>query len=262
MYNCGMEDCSAGHFYGPAVRDHYLIHYIRGGKGVFQVGNRVYYLRKGQGFLICPDVVTFYQADWNDPWHYSWVGFNGLTAANHLESAGLTQANPIFGDDRDDFLPDCIAQMVAATQIGRGRETRLKGLLYLFLSKLIEIGKGDVSDRNQLSKKELYIKKAIEFIRMNYSRQITIKQIAAYIGLDRSYLCSLFKEQLHTGPREFLIKFRMEKACALMENEALSIGDIARSVGYDDQLQFSKVFRKLNALPPSTFRKQRNRDLD
>jgi mannose-6-phosphate isomerase-like protein (cupin superfamily) len=63
MYHCGTEDCAPGHDYGPAVKDHYLIHYILDGKGTFHVGEKIYQLGKGQGFLICPNVITYYQAD-------------------------------------------------------------------------------------------------------------------------------------------------------------------------------------------------------
>jgi AraC-like DNA-binding protein len=259
MYNCGIEDCRPGHFFGPAVREYYLIHVIRSGKGCFQVGNQRYPLRRGQGFLICPDVVTFYQADQDDPWHYSWVGFNGTKARDYLEAAGLSQANPIFGFDREDALPEWIGRMVEAGSLGRGRETALRGLLYLFLARLIENAKTECAG-NQLSKKEQYLQKAIEFIRINYSRKITVRQIAAFVGLDRSYLSALFQEELHRSPQEFLIRFRMEKARGFMANESLSIGDVARSVGYDDPLQFSKAFKKWSGLPPSRYRKRAGED--
>lgn len=229
---------------------------------MFQVGNHIYRLGIGQGFLICPDVVTFYQADWDDPWYYSWVGFHGGKAEAYLKSAGLDQTNPIFQYDQDDFFQDCLTQIIEANGMLQGRETRLKGLLYLFISKLIEIAKGDYLFGNELSKKELYIKKGIEFIRMNYSRKISIAQIAHFIGLDRSYLCSLFRDHLKIGPQEFLIQFRIDKACELMGNELLSIGDISRSVGYDDPLHFSKVFRKVKGLSPREYRKQFTEQLD
>jgi transcriptional regulator GlxA family with amidase domain len=61
-------------------------------------------------------------------------------------------------------------------------------------------------------------------------------------------------EYLKTSPQEYLINFRIEKACELMQANLLSIGDIARSVGYDDPLTFSKVFRKLKGVSPSKFR--------
>ena len=85
--------------------------------------------------------------------------------------------------------------------------------------------------------------KAIDYIEKNYSHKITIEGIADYIGIDRKYLSSLFKDIQHTSPQHFLIKYRMDKACILITDELLSITHVAHSVGYDDPLLFSKMFK-------------------
>lgn len=263
MYQCGMQDCESGHYYGPAIRDHYLIHYIFNGKGRFSMGDRVYHLQKGQGFLICPDIVTYYQADLDDPWSYSWTGFHGTKAGAYLKSAGLTAENPVFTYDRDDYIRNCFSEMIAAKDLQKGREIRLLGLFYLFISQLIEThGKDRFTDKAGISRKEVYIKKAIEYIGMNYSRKIAITDIARHIGLDRSYLGSIFKQQLDTSLQDFLVNYRMDRACELMKNVSLSIGDISRSVGYDDPLLFSKIFRKIKSKSPREYRKDYNRGLE
>lgn len=255
MYQCGTQNCDAGHYFGPAVRDHFLIHYIHKGKGKFYIGENEYKLQKGQGFLICPDIVTYYQADSDDPWSYSWVGFHGLKAESYLKSAYLTIDNPIFTGDNDDFISDCFAQMLAAKSLQRGREVRLLGLLYLFLSQLIEHNGKDRLCYQTGSRKEIYIKKAIEYIEMNYSRKMSIAELAHHLGLDRSYLGSVFKEQLDTSMQYFLIQYRLNKACELMKNASLSIGDVSRSVGYDDPLLFSKLFKRNRGISPREYRK-------
>lgn len=255
MYQCGSEACKPGHYYGPAVRDHFLIHYIHSGKGIFQVGNETYHLEKGNGFLICPNIVTYYQADMHSPWTYSWIGFHGLKAESYLKRANLTLSNPIFKYDRDDFIENCFEQMHKAANMSRGKETRLYGLLYLFLSQLIEFNGTDVLIENR---KELYVKKVVQFIELNYPRKISVNEIARYVGLDRSYLCSVFKDYLNNTIQEYLINFRIGKSCDLLENNNLSIGDVSRSVGYDDPLLFSKIFKKIKGLSPREYRKSLN----
>lgn len=255
MYQCGTQICAPGHFYGPAVRDHFLIHYIHSGKGKFCVDDRVYHLHKGQGFLICPDIVTYYQADLEDPWNYSWVGFHGIKAGIYLKNAGLSLSDPVFSWEGDEYISNCFKQMIEAKNLQKGREIRLMGHLYLFLSQLIELnGKDNFTDQAG-TRKEVYVKKAIEYIEMNYSRKMTIAELSHHIGLDRSYLGSIFKEQLDTSLRDFLINYRIDKACKLMKNGNLTIGDISRSVGYDDQLLFSKQFKKIRGIPPKEYRK-------
>jgi len=255
MYQCGTEACKPCHYFGPAVRDHYLIHYILSGKGIFQVNGKTYHLRKGQGFLICPDIITFYQADHEDPWHYSWVGFNGLKAESYLQHAGLTLDNPIFTYDRDDFIKNCFEQMLETKKLIKSQELRLLGLLYLFLTQLIEVNGSERFIDNSENLKEAYVKMAIEYVQKNYSRKITIFDIAAYVRLNRSYLGSIFKKYMNTSLQDYLINFRVSRACELMTDYNLSIGDISRSVGYDDPLLFSKMFKKIKGLPPREYRK-------
>jgi len=255
MYQCGTEVCEPGHYYGPAVRDHFLIHYIHSGKGRFCIGEREYLLHKGQCFLICPDIVTYYQADFEDPWHYSWVGFHGLKAEGYLQQAGLSLEHPIFTCNSEDFISNCFSLMIESRALRQGREIRLLGYLYLFLSQLIEQhGIDRPSDRTGTGK-EVYVQKAVEYIGMNYSRKMSISELSRHIGLDRSYLGSLFKEQLGVSPQDFLIRFRMNKACELIKSDNLTIGDISRSVGYDDPLLFSKLFKKHLGVPPREYRK-------
>ncbi len=255
MYRCGIEDCSPSHSWGPAVRDHYLVHYIISGKGVFQVGSSIYHLKAGQGFLLCPNIVTHYQADMHEPWSYSWVGFHGIKAETYLKRAGLTAETPVFTYKKDNFLKECLSEMISAKDLVKGREIRMLGLLYVFLSQLIESADNSAIYENTEKRKELYIRKAVEYIAMNYSMDINISEMAAYVGLDRSYLYTIFKEHLKVSPQEFLINYRIDKACELMTNNTLSIGDISRSVGYQDQLLFSKVFKKVKGEAPRNYRK-------
>ena len=54
VYNTGTEKCRAGHCWGPAVRDHFLIHFIVGGKGVYTLAGKDYSLSRGDLFFAPP----------------------------------------------------------------------------------------------------------------------------------------------------------------------------------------------------------------
>jgi AraC-like DNA-binding protein len=256
MYQCGNEDCDPKHSCGPAIRDHFLIHYITKGKGIFQVDGKTYKLKDGDGFLICPNAVTYYEADEEDPWSYFWVGFHGVKAEVYLKYANLTVENPVFEYIKDDFLKDCIEEMIRSQTLKNGREIKQLGLLWLFISRLNEVSQLENLSNKEKDGKKLYVNKAIEYVNMNYSRKITVMSLSNYLGLDRSYLYSLFKEYLNISPQEFLIDVRVAKACEFMSNANLSIGDIARSVGYNDQLLFSKMFKKIKGVSPNKYRKE------
>lgn len=256
MYQCGTEKCKPNHFYGPAVRDSFLIHYINEGKGIFQIGDTIYNLSKGQGFLICPGIVTFYQADSKDPWSYSWVGFRDIKAEEYLKQANLSLENPVFTYTKDDFVADCFKGMLEIQNMNKAREIRMLSLLYLFLSQLIENNDSFNLNSGMKSRKEQYVYKMVEYFELNYSRKIRISEMANHIGLDRSYMGSIFKDFFNTSPQNYLMNFRINKACELMLNSKLTIGDISRSVGYEDPLLFSKTFKKVKGTPPKKYREK------
>lgn len=65
---CGRQNCAPGDSVGPAVREHYLLHFCLSGRGVYQAQGRSYAIGPGEGFLILPDEVTSYQANQSEPW--------------------------------------------------------------------------------------------------------------------------------------------------------------------------------------------------
>ena len=94
IVNFGEEKCQPFHFYGPAQRTHYLIHFVVSGKGTFRYPGQTQVIEAGQGFLILPGEETFYQADGEDPWHYAWVGYAGGEAEEMTHLCGFRRDPP------------------------------------------------------------------------------------------------------------------------------------------------------------------------
>ncbi|WP_077849285.1 AraC family transcriptional regulator [Clostridium puniceum] len=254
LYYCGTEKCSPNHYWGPAIKEHYKIHYIHKGKGIFRVGDETYHLKEGQGFLICPSVISYYKADDKEPWSYSWCAFNGINAEAYLKRANLTIKNPILQYNKDDKVSECFEKMMQAINVEKSSDLRLQSLLYLFLATIIDEAVLDLSYKESKINKNMYVNKAIDFIQINYSRKIRVSELAKSIALDRKYISKLFKDIVGVTIQDYLISFRMNKAKEMMKDRQLSIGDISRSVGYDSPLIFSKAFKKINGLSPSKYR--------
>jgi AraC-like DNA-binding protein len=254
VYRCGFEECIPEHSWGPGVRDHYNVHVILSGKGCFIVNGKPYNLEAGQGFLICPGEVVSYKADLNAPWTYSWVGFHGLKAEQILKRANLSSDCPIFSYHKNDLLIESLDKMINEARNEQASDLMLSGLLYQFLAHLVHRKqvKKPIVDNNTGAAR--YVSKAVEYIEKNYAGNLSVNGIANHLKIDRSYLSTLFSRYLGIAPRDFLINFRINKACDLLDNHHLSIGDVSRSVGYEDPLQFSKIFRKVKGVSPSKFR--------
>lgn len=255
---CGCSQTQPLHSFGPAVKPHYLIHFVLSGKGIFRSGEKEYHLEAGYGFLIEPEELAFYQADEKNPWTYVWVGFAGSEAENYLHAMGLSGRHPVFKSDRSQELYDTVRDMMEHNTFGMANDLRRNGLLSIFLS-LIASGI-DVVDRNETDRGNAYVRKAVSFIQSNYCNPIKVTDIAEYVCINRSYLYTLFQNYLGMSPQQFLTAFRITKARELLESTSYSIESIALSCGYTDALNFTKAFRGMKGISPSAFRKQARKE--
>ncbi|MFR9709139.1 AraC family ligand binding domain-containing protein [Paenibacillus sp. MB22_1] len=258
LYLCywGKERCAPLHSFGPGVRDIYKIHFIHSGRGIVKVEGETFELTGGQAFLAYPERVIFYQADEVDPWTYSWIGFSGEQVAEILSRTRLTPASPVFPMDTH-LMPQLYELLNEAEESNTTSDLRLQTLLYEFMTLLVELvpASGD-ADSTRTQAKDAYIHRCLDFLHSHYSEEMSVGQLAAIVGLDRKYLSSLFKRATGMPPQQYLLKYRMEKACALLRNGHYSIAEVARSVGYQDALLFSKMFKKTVGTSPSDYREQ------
>ena len=251
---CGYAKCSPLHSFGPAVRPNYILHYIVDGKGKFLVNGEEYNLQKGQGFLIEPEVQTFYQADEEVPWTYLWIGFGGKKAEDYLRDLGLNKKQLIFQCGCGEELKQIVYSMLKHRKYTAANEYFLEGLLYTFFGTLKEnmeiAGNAGEKDGN------LYVRKAVEFIQNNYADPVRVKDIADYVGVNRSYLYTLIQDNLQLSPKEYLTNFRLTRAAELLQLTDLSVETVAMSCGYQDALGFSKIFKAKMGITPSAYRKE------
>ena len=251
---CGCSQTQPLHSFGPAVKPHYLIHFVFCGRGSFSSRDKEYHLEAGYGFLIEPEELAFYQADGQDPWTYVWVGFDGSEAEGCLRAMGLSGRHPIFKSGRSEELYDTVRDMMEHNTFGMANDLRRNGLLSIFLSLIAE--DADVVEQNETDRGNAYVRKAVAFIQTNYCDPIKVTDVAEYVCINRSYLYTLFQNYLGMSPQQFLTAFRITKARELLESTSYSIESIALSCGYADALNFTKAFRGMKGMSPSAFRKQ------
>ncbi len=250
VYSCGVQKCGSCHSWGPAVRDHYLIHCIVSGRGTFRCGGKQYRLSAGDGFLVVPSLIISYEADRDDPWEYCWVGFNGADAKRLMEQTGLLNREPVFHYGQNSRLQDLMMGICNVSGSGPSNEARMESGLLLFLAALMDrYGKPAAPRGNGYE----YVRKAIKYIDYNYSGNISVGSVAQNVGISRSHLYRLFMRHISMPPNEYLMRYRINKAAALLKTGRLTVGETAYSTGFSDQLYFSRVFKKYMGVPPSRY---------
>lgn len=204
LYQFGWEQCDPSHSFGPAARNHYLFHYCLSGTGMLysQNGRKesdTFHIKSGQGFMIFPHQVCMYIADHEIPWEYVWIEFDGLRVKEAIELAGLKPEQPVYKARYKDISETMKEEMLYIVNHKEESPFHLIGHLYLFIDSLVRsstsvpLGQGS-------SLREFYLKEAISFIEQNFQNDISVEDIAACCGLNRSYFGKIFMkiwENLH-----------------------------------------------------------------
>ena len=205
--------------------------------------------------MIWPGQQTFYTADAKNPWVYAWVDFDGLKARELMIQAGLTYNNPIYISKINEDREMVKNEILAIVNSKNSFPLSTIGHLYLFISALItsssmrkEVTGGGLHD--------FYIRECLTFIEQHYHENLSVEDIASFCNLDHSYLAKIFKSVLNTSPQDFLIRYRINKSCDLMKITNYSIAEISEMVGYQNQFNFSRAFKKLIGKSPRNWRNE------
>lgn len=261
IYQYGYEQCISGHTFGPGMRNHYLIHCILSGCGTYRTHSKdqsdEYHLSSGQAFLIEPNELVHYYADQDTPWEYMWIEFDGIKAKEYLSIAGLTQSSPIYHPTSLKTQEEMFSYLKHLVDCPKLYPAEVMGYTYLFFGALIRSSKNTFSlPKNNIQ--DFYIQSTVDYIENHYMDAITIEDMAANLNLNRSYFSKIFKKGMKKSPQDFLIQYRIYKACELLRTSKMPIVQIAHLVGYNNQFHFTRAFKNLMNLPPQEWRK-RNR---
>lgn len=96
----------------------------------------------------------------------------------------------------------------------------------------------------------------LNYMREHYDESLTLNDLAEHFGFSYHYLSAYFANQSDGTFTEHLNRERIEKAEILLKNKAYSISEVGLMVGYSDHSYFCKVFKKLNGMTPSAYRKR------
>ena len=100
------------------------------------------------------------------------------------------------------------------------------------------------------------VQHVVSFIRNNYQRRLTLREMANTVNLSPWWLCHLFKTDMGTSPERFLAQVRLEKAKVLLEDSFLSVKEIVTEVGMSDAGHFSRIFKAAYGVTPAKWRDQ------
>lgn len=128
-------------------------------------------------------------------------------------------------------------------------------LLCLFAAANEEIGKGHLPAAGFSPAQTDKVKAVILFIRKNYQKKLSLTEIAAEVGLNKEYLCRLFKSVIGNPPVRYLIEYRIKCSEKILLSPTGTVTDAALASGFDDIGYYIRQFSEIHGVTPLQFRR-------
>ena len=126
-----------------------------------------------------------------------------------------------------------------------------------FNEKLRQASKNIAEKQHEYSSS--LVKQAIDYIKGNYTKEVTLDDVSKEINISPYYFSKIFKEETGINFVEYLTKLRMDYASELLQEKEYSIKEICGLVGYSDPNYFSRIFKKWTGETPSDYREKGKR---
>lgn len=226
---------------GPYVRSTYILHYVLNGTCHFDS----FEANAGEAFLISKGKLHSFKVE--PGYRHVWAAFDGEKAAELLQSFGLDPYQHAKLTVADRKFADSLCEAAVKSVQTHDNVKVAESWLYAMLSLLSEPKAAtETVDSSMIT--------AAKFLEQHYHRRITMQQVADLMHISEKHFCKQFKRQFGVPPQEFLMNIRLEKAKQLLKSTDLRIKEIAGSVGFSSQLNFTAAFKKRFGQSPTAYR--------
>lgn len=239
----------------PKGRLDYQILYIASGKAHFFFNGVEQIISAGNMVIYRPKEEQRYYYYGVDHTEVYWVHFTGKDVKFLLRKYGIEDSVHVVHTGSSMEFKYLFLQMIQELKLCRidYEDLLVNHLQHLF----IRIHRAIFSKphgKNAILMQEA--DKAVRYFHEHYNEDISIQDYAASHHISVSWFIRGFKEYTSFTPTQYLLSLRISNAQVLLENTDYNITEIAESVGYDNPLYFSRLFRKQLGMSPSDFRKQ------
>ena len=245
--------------------DAWELYYVVQGHGTRMAGDTLQSFSAGDVALIPPSMhhrwkYTPESADADGNIHYLMVAFNDSLVVKCMEVfpelrnrlMGLTfPVNALkFGSESSRIIRKMLLQMNDMDELGRLCEMfRLLPVVFntsdhIFAGKPMNIER-DVRRMQQIS----------AYVMAHYIHTISLDDIAAEVGMNRSAFCSYFKRHKGITFSQFVTQYRLNTACELLKHSQKQVSEICFAVGFNDVPHFNRVFKEWKGIAPKEYRK-------
>ena len=244
------------------------INLIREGEAVFQVYQKSYRVRTGEGFLLNRNVPHSCSSPGNEHVRYSTI---------------LVRPDFLYGDFGSDVERKCFQPFLQNSAIpciyltgfdengkeilqklnqveeafDRKRfcyELKIKGLLCEAFAMILYGHRQELTKFVPTNLQELErLEKMLNYLNMHFTEVISLQDLADQVHLSREVCCRLFKKMTGKTITGYLEEYRVNKSFSLVQSGQYSMTQITEMVGFSNPSRFASAFRKRFGCNPGEY---------
>lgn len=253
--NLGFFTRVYGHRTERDTFDEYLVIYCLDGRGWYEAAGHSWDIEKGQIMFVQRDVPHVYGSDLRDPWSIQWAHFRGELAQSYLDLINITPEKPVCRIGIQPGICTLFSEALDVLKSGYSLYHLVK------ISSLIQQALSQIAFSTAYSPPQgsigLHVGNVIEYMLANITERRTLDDFAEQACLSRSYFSRQFRLRTGYAPVEYFIRLKMQRACELLVTTHMTVGQISRGLGYQDQYYFSRIFKKIVGVHPTRYRQSR-----
>jgi AraC-like DNA-binding protein len=201
-------------------------------------------LSEGEAYIILPWDRHEYTYVNREGALYYWLHFSGTEVHGLLEGLGIGKGKYVLSESKGE-AEEILRRMVKAlSEEWYSAENYMVGQLYSLIALLASPNKSRIP-----------FNKAVKLLR-DPQNKTAVSELAELYNMSEGHFIRQFKFYTGHTPLEYRAMKRIELAKSLLSGTDMSVSDISESLGFDDPLYFSRVFKKNTGISPREYRKK------
>ena len=234
----------------PHGRLDYQFIYVVKGSGWYFLDGQYKEAKAGSLILYKPGEVQLYKYFCKDAPEIYWIHFTGSDCERILDEYQLVNNFYCIGSSSE--ICTIFKNIMFELQLKKHLFEKVTQnlfdiLLLLFKRNLLSNSVDALHDRK--------LDKLILHLNDSYAENWSIREMADFCNMSESRFQHLFREKQGVSAKQFILRLRLEKAKSFLLHDNLTVGAVAKLVGFNDQLYFSRIFKKYEGLSPRDYSK-------
>lgn len=248
----GFYPKAQGHQMRRDIHDDNLLIYCIEGSGELETEHFDGGIHAGDVLILPKGCAHFYRAAQDDPWSIYWCHFSGSVSTDFINAIREYQPNLVMQLGHSSTLLASFTSMLGARQTGYSSAPLIHSANQL--RQLLTLIPMELQAREHPKAHGLNVDKVQSIMWESLSSQMNLAALAESAKLSKHHFSAMYKKLTGYSPIKHFIHMKMEHACFLLDSTALSVGEIAAELGYDDALYFSRLFKKVLGMSPKNYR--------